>query len=420
MAGRRSGARRRGALCAALLLALPPALAGCGGAAGSDDTATRAIERMLDRRADALLDRDADGFLAAADPRATGYRAEQRRVFSNLEDVPLKDWQYRLTGTGGFEPARGEGRRIAAEVRLSYRLEGYDTAPVTAMQRLTLTERDGRWYVAAENAGPGGHGSGARQLWDQGKVTVARGSHSLVLGAGQEARRLRAIARTADRTVPAVDDAWRGRWAHRVVVLVPESLDAMGELLGAPGDGYRGIAAVTTGEAGGAGSAPADRVIVNPDAYALLGEFGQQVILTHETAHVATRANTSGATPLWLSEGFADWAGYRGTDRAPQEIAPELTREVTAGQRPRQLPRNDDFGFAGEGGRLAAAYEGSWLACRMIADRWGEDRLREFYRAAAEGEKRQGAVDRALREVLGVGLDDFTARWRGYVTAQLG
>jgi hypothetical protein len=421
-------------LCPALVLALLSAVAaltGCGRSTGpstgpftgTDDA--RAVQRMLDRRAAALLDRDADGFMAAADPRATGYREEQRRVFRNLADVPLDSWQYRLTGTGGFTPAAGEGRRIAAEVTLRYRIEGYDTAPVEATQRLTLTEReDGRWYVAAEDPRSPDGKARARQLWDQGEVAVARGSRSLVLGVGQDPRRLREIARTADRAVPAVDDAWRGRWARRVVVLVPESLNGMGELLGAPGSGYRGIAAVTTAEAGGKGRAPADRVIVNPDAYGVLGESGRRVVLTHETAHVATRAATSSATPLWLSEGFADWAGYRGTGRAAPEIASELSRLAAAGRLPRQLPRDADFGFGGDGSRLAVAYEGGWLACRMIAERWGEDRLRELYRTVGAEEnaeeKREGATDRALREVLGIGLGDFTARWRAYAAQELG
>ncbi|MGP3921601.1 hypothetical protein [Streptomyces sp. 8N616] len=420
-----SGARRRAVLCLALVLALlcgTAALAGCGRTGGpstGSGTTGLAIQRMLDRRADALLDRDAEGFLAAADPRATGYREQQRRVFRNLADVPLGGWHYRLVRTGGFEPAAGEGRRIAAEVRLRYRLEGYDTAPVESVQRLTVSQRDGRWYVAAEDPRSPDGTVAARQLWDQGEVAVVRGSRSLVLGTGQDARRLREIARTADRAVPSVDDAWRGRWAGRVVVFVPGSLEGMGELLGAPAAGYRGIAAVTTGEAGGAGRAPADRVIVNPEAYGVLGETGRRVVLTHETAHVATRAATSSATPLWLSEGFADWAGYRGTGRTAREIASELSREAAAGRLPRALPRDADFGFGG-GNRLAVAYEGGWLACRMVADRWGEARLRQLYRAAGAQEARDGAVDRALREVLGVGLGEFTARWRAYAAEQLG
>ena len=51
-------------------------------------------------------------------------------------------------------------------------------------------------------------------------------------------------------------DAWREPWAGRVVVLVPESVEDMAGLLGAPAASYRGIAAVTTGEVGGTARRP--------------------------------------------------------------------------------------------------------------------------------------------------------------------
>ncbi|MEC4019314.1 hypothetical protein [Streptomyces sp. H27-D2] len=427
------------ALWAALSASLL-ALAGCGGGAEPQPD-TRGIQRMLDRKATAVLDRDADGFLAAVQPGATGYRAQQRRMFDNLADVPLGSWRYKLVGTGGFEPSAGPGRRIAAKVELRYRIAGYDTAPVTALRYLTLTERDGRWYTASDAAAEGasvgggaesadggepGH-SGARgwkqasqQLWDQGRIEVVRGRRSLVLGVGQDRATLRDLAADADRAAPAVSRAWGGEWAGRVVVEAPGSLQDMAALLGAPAAGYRGIAAVTTGAVGGAGAAPADRVIVNPEAYRVLGEQGQQVVLTHETTHVATRAATSPATPLWLSEGFADWVGYQGTGRTPRDAAPELTAAVGRGELPSRLPSDADFGFDGDADRLARAYEQGWLACRMIAERWGADRLVDFYRAVGEGKQRDGAMESALRTELDIGPDEFAAAWRGYLRERLG
>jgi hypothetical protein len=194
----------------------------------------------------------------------------------------------------------------------------------------------------------------------------------------------------------------------------------MAGLLGSPASSYRGIAAVTTGETGAPAQAPADRIIVNPDAYGLLGTVGGQVVLTHETTHVATRAHTNAATPLWLSEGYADWVGYRDTGRTPAEAAPELQHTVNGGSVPAALPTDDDFGFSGDASRLAAAYEGGWLACRMIAGRWGEVKLDAFYRAVGEHDKRPGAVEGALKSVLGTTLPQFTADWQAYLRAQLG
>ncbi|MDI9888864.1 hypothetical protein QMZ92_32055 [Streptomyces sp. HNM0645] len=377
------------------------------------DTTGRDVQRTLDARAAAVLRHDEAGYLAALDPSARQLKAAARAEFANLAEVPLSSWEYRLTGV------RRSGVRATADVELRYRLDGYDPSPVTAERRLELAERNGRWHITADRPGRGG----GQQLWQQGDIEVVRGTHSLVLGVGQEPAWLRRIASDADRAVPAVSAAWGGAWAGRVVVVVPASLDAMGRLLGAPAAEYRGIAAVTTGRAAapdkGGGPAPADRVTVNPEAYEVLGDLGRRVVLTHETAHVATRAHTSAATPLWLSEGFADWAAYRGTGRDPRRAAPELRRAVLRGELPAALPTDADFRFGGDARALGRAYEGGWLACELIADRWGEERLRAFYRTVGASGERDGAVESALDEVLGTSPERFTADWREYVRERL-
>ncbi|CAM5230816.1 Lipoprotein OS=Streptomyces alboniger OX=132473 GN=CP975_09390 PE=4 SV=1 [Streptomyces alboniger] len=391
------------ALCVTLCLAV---LAGCGGDP-VPDSAAGDVRRLLERRAHAVLERDAKAYERTEwSPAARSAPAD---LFANVRDMPLDFWEYRLTGLDR------SGARATARARLSYRVKGYDRAPLTAERTLALERHGGRWYVTSERPAR----KAGQQLWDQGRVRAERGRHSLVLGVGQSAEERRAYRDLAERAVPAVNRAWREEWPEKVIVLVPRTLDGMAGLLGAPAAGYRGIAAVTTGEAGGSGRAPADRVIVNPEAYGVLGDFGKQVVLTHETVHVATRSHTSRATPLWLSEGFADWVGYRGTGRTAAQAAPELRRAAERERLPATLPDDADFGFGGEAERLAGAYEGAWLACRMIAERWGERALGEFYRAVGAHGQRAGAVEDALRDVLDTTPEEFTARWRTYLRSEL-
>ncbi|WP_282692043.1 hypothetical protein [Streptomyces sp. CC208A] len=382
-------------------------MVGCDTAARPADPALHEVQALLDRHAEALLDRDETAWLAAADP---SYKAAARAEFRRLAAVPLAGWRYRVTGVD----RTGEGR-LTARVERGHRVEGYDRGPLDAGRVMELAERDGRWYVTGERPAEGA----PVRLWEQGEVTAVRGARSLVLGVGQDRARLAEIARLADRAVPAVDAAWSPQWARRVLVLVPASLDDMGGLLAADGSQYRGIAAVTTGETERRADAPADRVIVNPDAYGVLGGFGRQLVLTHETVHVATRAHTSPSTPVWLSEGFADWAAYRGGDRTPAQAAPELRRAVRAGELPAALPEDADFGFDGDAEALARAYESGWLACALIADRWGEDRLTAFYREVGAHPGRDGAVENALRKVLDTSPEEFTAKWRAYLRDKL-
>ena len=417
---------RRSALLAVLLL-ICALCTGCGPADSPQDDA-RDIQRMLDRRAAAVLRHDAKGFLAVVDRTATGYRAEQRRVIANLSGVPLRSWRYRLLDTGRFAPAAGDGRRVAADVRLAFRLgehrpaarrHGRADAPLTAVQRLTLTERGGRWYVAAEDRSERGGRRSVQQLWDQGPITSVRGRRSLVLGVGRDPGALRTMARRADRAVNAVSEVWPRGWDRNVVVLAPRTQEEMAALLGRPTRAVQGIAAVTTGEAGRVGADRSGQVIVNPEAYAGLGDFGQQVVLTHETAHVATRPNTSPTTPMWLSEGFADWVGYRAGGRPAERIAPGLARRIAEGRGAGTLPGDDAFGFGGDAGSRASAYERGWLACRMIAERWGEQRLTGFYRAMGSADRGRDALDTVLRSELGLDRNQFTTQWRRFAEREL-
>ncbi|MER6060197.1 hypothetical protein [Streptomyces sp. NPDC001792] len=390
--------RRRAWSIGAVGLGLLLPLAGCGGTPA--DSARTEVQHLLDRRSAALLGHDETAY------GATGTRTE----YTRLRALPLASWTYRVTAV--HRTSAG----ATADADLRYRVAGYDKAPVDARRTLTLGRTaDGGWYVTADRPAK----DTGQQLWDQGPVTAVKGAHSLVLGTGRTAARLRGYATLADRAVPAVSRVWGTDWTRHVVVLVPQSLQGMAGLLGSPAANYRGIAAVTTGEAGGSGKAPADRVVVNPEAYAILGDLGKQVVLTHETTHVATRAHTTAATPLWLSEGYADWIGYLGTGRTPTEAAPELTRAVQDGHLPTGLPTDKDFRFTSDPAELARAYEGGWLACRMIADHWGQARLDAFYRAVGTHQQRAGAVADALKKVLGTTPGAFTEQWREYVRAQL-
>uniref|UniRef100_A0AAU2JMN0 Lipoprotein n=1 Tax=Streptomyces sp. NBC_00049 TaxID=2903617 RepID=A0AAU2JMN0_9ACTN len=353
-------------------------LPGCGAPAGARDTTGQDVRRAV----------------------AAWSRVPPER----LAGIPLEDWSYEVGSV------RRDGARATARAALRYRLAGYDSAPGGTERELTLAEDGGKWRVTADRPAPGA----LPQLWDQGPVTVVPGAHSLVLGGeGLPAGTLAGIAAEAERAVPAASAAWPRPWAGRVVVLVPGSLERMAELLGRPAAEYRGMGAVTTGRVG-AGPAPADRVVVNPQAYPELSAQGRRIILTHEVTHVATRAATSATTPLWLSEGFADWAAYREGGATPAQAAPTLARAVRRGGLPAALPPTEAFAFGGDAEALARAYEGAWLACRLIAERWGEDGLVRLYEAAG-----RDPLPVALPLALGTDVDTLTRAWQEYLRTEL-
>ena len=211
-------------------------------------------------------------------------------------------------------------------------------------------------------------------------MQVVKAEYGLVMGLGTT-KELEAYARELDRAVPRVDAVWGNAWAGQVLLVVTRTEDEMASLLGGRPSSYRQLAAVTRGELGAEeGTAAADRVLVNPKAYADLSSMGRRVILSHEITHVAARARTQSWTPKWLAEGLADYVGYLKSGLPDDVIAQELTDDVRAGRLPTELPSNSDFGTTNPD--LPQTYEMSWLACKMIVESYGgRDALVAFYRA---------------------------------------
>ena len=363
-----------------------------------------AVTAVLDNRARAVRDRDRTAFLATVAAAPAPYREAQAAMFDNLLKLPLEGWRESfarvVSTTGGA---------ALVQTTTSYRLRGHDRDPLRRVRNLAFAPRSGTWVIVGDGTLRGLPDD--PEIWDGGPLTVVRGRTALVAG---DAPGLAEIARRLDAAVPTVarltGEAALPGWRDRVVALVPATDQRAGAL--AEGDrDLTGIAALATVAPTTRGPG-ADRIVIAPGVFGRLNDLGRDVVLTHELTHVATGGARDGRTPLWLIEGFADHVGYHGRDVGVRSAARELRREVAAGRLPAALPGRGDFD--GSSGRLSQAYQEAWLACRMIAERYGEARLVRLYRAA--GRRSQ---DAALREVLGVDTARFTADWRDYLRKEL-
>ncbi len=379
-----------------------------------------ALATLLSQRAAAVRDRNRAAFAATLDDPTSGFGLRQLAQYDALAQLPLGTFAY---GTPEPAPALSPERvaQLGPDAWVSrvagrYSLAGFDTATREFESYFTVVRRNADWRLADDT-----DGGTQVQLWDLPNFIVVRSATTLVVGSGP-AHRLRPYLSLGNLAVTRVDAVWTPPWNSRLVLVVPATSAQMAAQVGADKDGVGQVAAVTDGPFDLQGRGGADRVVVNPGAFANLQARGKQVVVTHEATHVAIRATTTRPVPLWLSEGMADYVGYRDIGATRTQVAAALLDRVRAGTGPKGLPSPGDFDPSRA--TIAPSYNAAWLAVTRIVDRYGPAALVRFYLAAATttdqsssaGSDPDANVATAFRTVLGTSQASFTKEWLSYLT----
>ncbi len=360
-----------------------------------------AVRAAVDVTVRALEDawRDADGGAAAA----LGFPGEAvpaerlRAIAANVAVLDLREVTLgrRLAVVSG-------GGQWSTTLQVSWRVAGMDQAAATVTLPVGFRLDQDRALVA--RLGPrdrSGQGAGRLPLWLAGPVSVRSGPGWQVVNA-RGAGHASTVAAAARRAQLAVSRA-----LHREVAMVvelPPDAAAYASVLGAPRGEFSALAAVTTTADGSAGSRAPRRVVVNPALLARLDRRALTVVLAHEAVHVAF-GDATGSGPAWFREGFADFVALRALGlRAVTDAA---VAEVALHGVPGRLPTAGDF--TGSGRALEAAYERSWLACRLIADEAGQRALVRLRAVTVRGGR---PFSSALPAVTGISSAELTRRWR--------
>ena len=338
--------------------------------------------------------------LAAPDDKAAarslGY------IFDNVNELRIDDLSMRFVDeNAGRVSASAGSEAFVADVELSWRIDGFDEGISQMEVSMTLAEsRGGAAFVSAE----GDYGNRA-PLWLLDDLAVRQSRNALVMVADQaEADRFLALADRAVADVKKVLPRWRGR----LVVEVPESQDQLNRTLAANEDAYDAIAAITTTVDGSLSPSSPTHISVNPPVFGKLGDDGAQIVMSHEATHVATDAATS-SMPVWLLEGFADYVALAHVDLPVSVTASQILRDVRNDGPPEALPGGDNFDPANQD--LGAVYESAWLACRFLAEEYGERDLIAFYNAVEQ----DSSVSEAFSRILNTTEQRFTRGWQGYL-----
>jgi len=381
-------------------------------------TAWAAAERTNDTAALAgLMD-------SAADP---AFRSAEATRAANLTGVPLREWDYQLVA----EPAPvvppvlvqrlGAQEVWAPPVVLRYAVSGVDALATSRTVGLVVARRGGQWRLVTDTALTDYGRRTWRGPWDFGPVLVRSSDQGVVFGHPGAEPELDAVAEALRTAVPAVTDFWGTGWPRQALVVLTSSRAELVSLVGEDFAGA-GVAAVTTADAvnRAAGTAAGVRVVADSAAVRALNRPSLSVVLRHELTHVATRTITADQAPLWMLEGFADYAGYRGSGTAIASGAPEVAQLVRTVGAPTALPVDADFAPTGPTTRAALAYQLSWTFAEFLAQTRGEAALIQAYRSvAALAAPTSAQVDAAL-SAAGAPTDVLVAQWGQWLAAQLG
>lgn len=388
------------------MLVLALVAGGCSGdeslkppRAPTDDVGQRAeaAQQTLDRLVRALQQRSA---ASAKELAAPGAATLLTSVAANAGSLDVRQLSFRYIDDGAplTSTQRSEfgNRAWIGTVELEYAFGAVDATPSRIETAVVFAPGGGGARIASF-----GGADERTPLWLADRLSVVRqGSTLVAVAAGSAGRYPRLAARAVVQVRRTLPD-----WHGQLVVEVPRTRAELDAALSADPGEYDDIAAVTTTEDGSLAPGAPVRVFVNPEVFGRLASRGAQVVMSHEATHVATGA-TFVSMPTWLLEGFADYVALAHAGVPVSLAAGQILARIRKHGLPDRLPTSSDLNPTANG--LGATYEEAWLACRFLAQAYGQPRLIAFYRAVSGGT----SETQAFRQVLGTSQGEFVRRWR--------
>ena len=255
----------------------PPA--GMPDAVGTAAQQRRMAQAVLDRRARALRAGNLSDFVMDLDRSDPEFLAEQKRLFDNLQRLPLQVFDYRVekdTWNTSYADDQWESTAFIPFVRQRMPLQGFDRYPVETV-----------FGVTAEGT--------QEAPWDLTTIRVVRGDRVLGIFDEGSVDSAETVMSAAENSIDIVSRALPARWGRSVALYALSDNTALSRLGGIPGGDP---------DAGRSPRIASVRVFVHPE-YIEWIEPEHDVLLTHEMTHVAV-ARKAGAAPVWVQEGLAE------------------------------------------------------------------------------------------------------------------
>jgi hypothetical protein len=406
-----------------LLLLLLALTASASGSPADAQDPRAGIRSLLERRAEAVLAGDEQAFLDTVDPSDPRFVERQRLLFRGFERIGLSSYDLRLEASWPELTTDRERARYGAaaspkvfQVEERWAVRGFDRRPAVDSLFLTFVRRNGAWRVASDTDLDDLALFSGRKLWEFGSVISQDSDHFRFLSHPDLRSAGPAVLDAAERALGTVSGRWPDPVPARVLILAPSTTEELGRLIQATFDldvfvafAYSALDRQRDWDLVG------HRILLNWENFVRYPDEAREQVLAHELLHIATREVTGPMVPVFLEEGIADWV-------AGDVQIPVVATRVQRGTFDGRLPRDFEF-IAGADEDIAASYEESWSASHYLVDRFGAEALAELYSTLGDVRLAPGTpryhVDEGMRDVLGLGYDEFERRWADWLEATL-
>ena len=277
-------------------------------------------------------------------------RRSQVAAFEALVDLPVATATYDVSSIDRVD----EGAVTRVSAQLLVRLDGFDPRPVAASHVLELQQGEHGWRVLRDRFAPS---QVVAAPWTLAGAQVRKGDGVILVLDRRSADQGDRLLRLAQEAREATSSYVPFPLDHGVVVLAPSTIDTLRD------DGFRpeeiqrlgGIAREVDDRDG---DPVASRVVLVPEMLRQTDDVLLNLI-RHEFAHVAI-GQRDRRMPLWIVEGLAEWASWRGD--TTYQIATSAVRAAEDGDGVTAMPSDTEFRSAGSG----TAYGIAWFAMRWL------------------------------------------------------
>ncbi|MCI0685716.1 MAG: hypothetical protein L0Y54_00545, partial [Sporichthyaceae bacterium] len=385
-------------------------------------TSRDSFEALLDRRGDAVTDRDQKAFLADLDPAASKLISKQKLLFKNLGKLPVSSFEY---DSWSYQPPQpvvsgnldGPFNPGSATIATQVQFTDADPRPTTARYAVKVELRSGK-LVITDISSKGTTSPYSPTPWDAAELTVVRTEH-MVVGVTPDVKdRAREVADAAERAYDTSRGLWPKRARNEFVIFATgkrstfESWYGFGNRTPDFSVG-RAISVPTCCETADEklGDSTSTHIII--DLGELPDEIDLEWTLAHELTHAVSqpRADASYDVPTWAVEGYAEYVGISLLDARGYFAywARDVRAYVKDGKFKNKLPADDNF----YGKNSDINYALSVRFFEYLVGEYGESTVKNFFFYLNAMDRTD--VDAAMRKYFKASDKKIVADWSSWV-----